>query len=110
MSFSRKLAAVLGAVVFSTALSFGANAAFAKTTVYTDGQFNDVPVTEWYADSVKNAYEFGIMNGNSASTFSPDGTLSVAETVTVASRIYETLTGKPITDVQGGEWYQKYVN
>ena len=110
MRFSRKFAAVLGVVVCSTALAFGANAAFAKTAVYTDGQFSDVPGTEWYADSVKNAYEYGIMNGNSVSTFAPDGTLSVAEGITVASRIYETLTGTPITDVQGGEWYKKYVD
>ena len=110
MSLSRKFASILCAVICSASLALGANAAFAKNAVYSDGKFTDVPTSEWYADSVKNAYEFGIMNGNSASTFSPDGTLSVAETVTVASRIYETLTGKPITDVQGGEWYKKYVD
>ena len=110
MSLSRKFASVLCAVICSASLAFGANAAFAKNAVYPNGKFTDVPTSEWYADSVKNAYEFGIMNGNSDSTFYPDGTLSVAEGITVASRIYETLTGTPITDVQGGEWYQKYVN
>ena len=96
-----------------TALTAGclnANAAFAKTNNYTEGQFTDVPANEWYSDSVKNAYEFGIMNGDSATTFTPAGTLTVAEGITISARIHATINEKTIPDVTGGEWYQKYVD
>ena len=96
-----------GLVVSALALgTISAYAAFAKTNSYTDGQFTDVPATEWYADSVKNAYEFGIMNGDSATTFSPAGTLTVAEGITISARIHATLNEKNISDVSYGEWYQ----
>ena len=85
------------------------NAEFTKAATFTDGMFSDVPSTEWYASSVKDAYEFGIMNGVGASLFNPDGTLTVAEGITIASRIHQTMNGTAIADAEG-EWYQKYVN
>ncbi len=99
-------AAIAACTVFATT----ACADFAKSKTYTDGQFTDVPAAEWYAESVKDAYEFGIMNGDSATTFNPNGTLTVAEGITIASRINETLTGTKIPAANGGEWYQVYVD
>ena len=90
-------------------LAVSVHADFAKSKDYTDGMFADVPQTEWYAASVKDAYEYGIMQGDSATTFSPNGTLTIAEGVTIAARIYENLNGKAIPDADG-EWYTKYVN
>lgn len=98
------------AVAVTALLAMSVHADFAKTKQYTDGQFTDVPAAEWYAQSVKDAYEFGIMNGDSATTFNPDGTLTVAEGITIASRINETLTGTKIHASNGGEWYQMYVD
>ena len=99
-------AALAACTVFTTT----ACADFAKSKTYTDGQFTDVPATEWYAESVKDAFEYGIMNGDSATTFNPAGTLTVAEGITIASRINETLTGVKIPAGNGGEWYQMYVD
>ena len=82
---------------------------FEKNADYTDGQFSDVTENEWYASSVKDAYEFGLMNGNSNTTFNPAGTLTVAEGITITSRIHATANGKEIPDAEG-EWYEKYVN
>jgi len=82
---------------------------FEKSSSYTDGQFSDVHDSEWYASSVKDAYEFGLMNGNSNATFNPLGTLTVAEGITITSRIHATANGKDIPDAEG-EWYEKYVN
>ena len=101
-TFLKAFATTLAAV---SAFAITANADFAKTKTYTEGQFTDVPATEWYASSVKDAFEFGIMNGDSATTFNPNGTLTVAEGITVATRLYETMTGKAIAAVNGGEWY-----
>lgn len=75
-------AAIAACTVFATT----ACADFAKSKTYTDGQFTDVPAAEWYAESVKDAYEFGIMNGDSATTFNPNGTLTVAEGITSTLR------------------------
>lgn len=96
-------------VSFAIALSSGASAAFTRQQSYSNGMFTDVAASEWYAESVKDAYEFGLMNGDSVSTFSPSGTLSVAEGITVASRLYSTLTDIAIPESNGGEWYEKYV-
>ena len=104
------LVSLAASLAVTSALTVAAHADFAKTKTYTDGQFTDVPASEWYAASVKDAFEFGIMNGNSATTFGPNGTLTVAEGITIASRINETLTGVKIPAANGGEWYQVYVD
>ena len=98
------------AISAAVLLSANVNADFAKTKTYTDGTFTDVPASEWYAQSVKDAYEFGIMNGNSATTFNPTGTLTVAEGITIAARLNETISGIAIEAVSGGEWYKQYVD
>ncbi len=85
------------------------SADFARSKSYTDGMFSDVPSSEWYASWVKDAYEFGLMQGNSASTFNPKGTLTVAEGITIACRIHQTLNNTVIPQASG-EWYQAYVN
>ena len=103
----RLLAAAMAA---GACIAATVHADFAKTAAYTEGMFTDVPTTEWFADSVKNAYEYGIMIGDSASTFNPLGTLTVAEGVTIAARINENLTGAAIPAAADGEWYQRYVD
>ena len=85
------------------------SADFARSKSYTDGMFSDVPSSEWYAPWVKDAYEFGLMQGNSPSTFNPNGTLTVAEGITIACRIHQTLNNTVIPSAPG-EWYQAYVN
>ncbi len=110
MLFSKKLAILLTVGALASTFPFCASADFVKQQTYTDGMFTDVAEDEWYADNVKDVYEYGLMKGDSANTFSPSGTLSVAEGITVASRIYMTLTGTEIPDVAGGEWYEKYVS
>ena len=49
------LAAAASALLLSCA-AYGSD--FSKTNSYSDGQFADVPATEWYAPSVKDAYEY----------------------------------------------------
>ena len=105
----KQLIAIAASFAASVMLATGVHADFAKSKDYTDGMFTDVPASEWYAASVKDAYEYGIMQGDSATTFSPNGTLTIAEGVTIAARIYENLNAKAIPDASG-EWYAKYVN
>ncbi len=102
---------LFAAICIGAVASVTAGADFVRSALYTDGMFSDVPQTEWYAESVKDAYEFGIMKGDSTSTFRPEGTLTLAEGITVAARICETLSGAPI-DLSGehNNWYTPYVN
>ncbi len=83
--------------------------AFSKTNVYTPGQFTDVPESEWYASEVASTYELGLMNGTGGGLFEPDGNVTVAEAITMASRAASIHAGETIPDAEG-EWYQKYVN
>ena len=66
----KQLIAIAASLAASVVLATGVHADFAKSKDYTDGMFTDVPSGEWYAASVKDAYEYGIMQGDSGTTFS----------------------------------------
>ncbi|MBD5160532.1 MAG: S-layer homology domain-containing protein [Oscillibacter sp.] len=51
---------------------------FTRSRTYTPGQFIDVPDNAWYASTVKDCYEMGLINGSSATTFSPNGSSLVS--------------------------------
>ncbi len=83
---------------------------FAKTNAYTDGRFSDVKAADWYSANVGAVYAYGLMNGNSATTFNPTGNISVAETVTLLARVHSTYMGKTIETAGANPWYQPYVD
>ena len=97
-------------LILAGALAVSASAAFAKTGTYTEGQFADVPNTEWYASEVASAFELGLMNGTGGGLFAPDGNVTVAEAITMASRAAAINAGETIDTATGGEWYTPYVN
>ena len=73
--------------------------------------FGDVKLTSWYNDVVKNCYHYGLMLGNSATTFNPSGNITRAEVITSAVRIYclnNPNATKPNTT--GSPWYKGYVD
>lgn len=69
--------------------------------------FTDVSRKDWYYESVKYAYDYGLMNGVSDDQFAPQTTMSRAMIVTVLYR----MEGEPYTsssaflDVPSGTWY-----
>lgn len=82
---------------------------FRRTAAYGD-QFTDVPADAWYAGSVADAFELGLMNGKEADSFAPDSDISLAETVALACRLYAIYHGEE-PDLSGGSpWYQPYVD
>ena len=105
---SKVILTAIFTLLISVFVSVSALADFEKVNEYTVGRFTDVAEEDWFAGSVKDAYEYGIMNGVSDDEFYPDGTLTVAEGITIASRIYETLSARSIPE-HGGKWYEKYV-
>ena len=106
--FRRKAALLLAALTASAALGFTASADFSKSTAYPDNLFTDLEKGSWYEASVKDVYEFGLMKGDSDTTFSPNGTLTAAEGITVAVRIHQVLHGTELP-ANDGEWYAPYV-
>jgi len=112
----------ISALVLSVILIFGPSQAFASETGLTpirtyEGQFSDIPTDSWFYDTVKTLYELGLTNGSGApGRFDPDGNLTVAEVITMASRLrslYETgdsESGRYACGGDGGAWYLPYVS
>ena len=70
--------------------------------------FTDVSANAWYYDAVLWAVENGVTNGTSATTFSPDVTVSRAQMVTFLWRAYgapRASGSNPFTDVSADAWY-----
>ena len=92
--------AAVAALLAGTAIASSA-AGFNKVNTYTPGQFADVPAEQWYASSVSSAYELGFMNGTDDTLMSPDGTMTVAQGITVASRVHAIYNNKTIDEKSG---------
>ena len=90
---------------------------FVKTRTYSTMLFIDINEDAWYGlnnqKSVAMVYEYGLMAGYTDQTFKPDGNLSIAEAITIATRIYciystgNQLEFDPIPDAP---WYQGNIN
>lgn len=79
----------------------------------TELPFQDVPAAAWYRFAVDYVYDRGIMSGTSATTFSPDGTVTRG----MVAQILYAMEGKPavsgtgvFTDVNRNDWYADAVN
>ena len=83
---------------------------FKKINTYPDGKFTDVPAGEWYAGSVKSAYEYDLVKGESSSKFSPAGSVTIAAAITLACRLHSIYYTGESNFVQGSPWYQVYVD
>jgi len=84
---------------------------FSRVKTYNNSTFRDVPSHEWYVSSVKGAYEMGLMNGMTDTTFEPNGNMSIGQAITLAARIYSTYMGdSPDFTAKGDEmWYMPYI-
>lgn len=83
---------------------FQQQGSFAPTT------FSDVRTSDWFYGSVKTAYEYGLMVGTSTTAFSPNGNVTIAETITVAARLHSLFyTGESHFEAST-PWYQSYVD
>lgn len=70
-----------------------------------EGSFADVPQGAWYKDAVVTAYEYGIIQGKGNNIFDPNGSLTVRETLIIASRIHAYYKyGKE----EGNRWLSVY--
>ena len=87
-------------------------AVFAKQNPDMGLPFTDVPESAWYYDAVRYVYEHGLMNGTSATTFSPNAVTTRGQIVTILWRV----AGSPVVnylmdynDVDPAAWYGEAV-
>ena len=66
---------------------------FERVPDATDLPFADVASSDWYQEAVEYVYENSMMNGTSATTFSPNGTTTRAMIVTILHRFCIRLYG-----------------
>ena len=82
---------------------------FEKFRNFTSSTFTDVTPDDWFYDNVKTAYQFGLMVGNSATTFNPNGNVTIVESIAVAARLHSIYHTGNENFVQSEPWYQTYV-
>ena len=92
----KKLTALIMAIIMVLAI--------VPLSVAAEISFDDVDYDHWAYYSIRQCYESGIMKGTSATTFSPDGTMTVAEIITVAVRLSGNSVGQ-----SGENWYDSAV-
>lgn len=97
---------LLSTTVFSSEGEYIWN--FEKINKFVDGQFVDVS-NEWYANAVKEVYELDLMKGTGEQFFSPDGKLTNAEAVAVASRLHSIYYSGKNAFPQSEPWYTAYL-
>lgn len=95
--------------IWAACVESGSLEHFQKQTSYA-ATFSDVQPGDWFYDSVKTAYEYGLMVGNSPTTFDPNGNVTIAETVTVAARLHSLFYKGESLFEQSAPWYQSYVD
>lgn len=75
--------------------------------------FSDVSDDAWYAQSVGQVYELGLMKGTGNGLFSPESTVSVSEIITMAARLNAQYRGITLeSQLPSGSfdtWYAPYV-
>ena len=79
-------------------------------TEYTTDTFIDVDENQWYAPSVKLAYELGIMTSKEGRMFDPNGSVLISEAVAMAARVHSIYSGSDPDFASGTPWYQAYVD
>lgn len=89
--------------------SFAVDNSFSEKYVYQEGQFSDVTDSDWYASGVKTAYEYGIMQGN-GDNFGASNPLTIAETITMASRLHSLYNRGTDSFEESSPWYQTYID
>ena len=80
---------------------------FARTRTYSNC-FTDVSQSSWFYQSVASVYAYGLMNGDTATTFAPNAPLPMAQAITMAARINRQYTSGNMTFQTSSPWHLTY--
>ena len=72
--------------------------------------FTDVSEADWFYNNVRIAYESGLINGTSPTTFSPNSNLTYAEAVKLAACMHQLRVSGAVTLTNGDPWYSSYAD
>ena len=77
--------------------------------------FSDIKETDWFAVSVAEAVNLGLIDGkgidkNGENRFDPDGNITLAEAVKLAACIHQLCTTGTVTLTNGDPWYESYAD
>ncbi|MBE6626756.1 MAG: S-layer homology domain-containing protein [Ruminococcaceae bacterium] len=111
------VSAAIACATLITSAVIPASAAHNYREVRTySGQFADVKQSDWYYGSVVDAYELGLVNGKTDSTFVPGGNVTIAETVKLAAVVHRLLVSGGVDESYftarypgGTNWYDPYL-
>ena len=87
-------------ITVSTALAAG----LTPIRDYAGSGFTDVP-NDWSYPYISACYELGLMSGHGNGRFAPNGSVSVAEGITVAARVHHLWRGGDGVLPGGSPWY-----
>ena len=103
-------AALLAALpVAGAAAGKGTTDNFVEIQPYED-EFTDVPAGKWYVSVVGKAYSYGLIDGVGEGRFNPDGSLTVAEAVTMADRVHSIYYTGAGSFAESDPWYAVYID
>jgi hypothetical protein len=83
---------------------------FDHANSYKEGQFSDVSGSAWYAKNVASVYDLGLMKGIDENTFGPEINITLADTVTLASRLHSTYYNDGHQFSASIPWYKDYAD
>lgn len=83
---------------------------FNNVNSYKEEQFSDVPGSAWYAKNVASVYELGLMKGINENNFGPEVNITLADTVTLASRLHSIYYNDGHKFSASIPWYKEYVD
>lgn len=75
--------------------------------------FTDVPKNAWYYSDVSSAYQRGLVNGVTTTTYQPQSPLTVAQAIKLGAcmnQLYETGKVSLANASDGRAWYMSYVD
>ena len=79
-------------------------------TFAADLPFKDVAADAWYYSDVKGAYETGLINGMTDTTFEPESNMTYAQAVKLAACMNQKYSTGSVTLTNGSpDWWDSYV-
>ena len=75
-----------------------------------ENPFADVPEGAWYHADVLSAYQRGLVNGMTATSYAPQGQLTLAQAVKLAACMRQLWSDGAVTLSNGAPWYASYAD
>lgn len=107
-SMRRTIRTLLLTLLFSLILSVSGLAAFTPAREYAG--FSDVSDSHWSQPYIQRCYELMLMSGTGGDTYSPTGSVSVAQGIMISVRLMDLERGGDgVIDQSGSTWYDHAV-